>query len=98
MAVTESLVNTYTESDALDLARLVKQGEVTPVELVEAAVTCIERLNPVVHKRYDLGREAAASADHNALFADLPFRCTTCRPLCLSRVIMLSEFQLSQFQ
>ncbi|MBC8945114.1 MULTISPECIES: amidase [Xenorhabdus] len=77
MTVTESLINTYTESDALDLARLVKQGEVTPVELVEAAVTCIERLNPelnaVVHKLYDLGREAATSVDHNALFAGVPF-------------------------
>ncbi|PHM27752.1 amidase [Xenorhabdus budapestensis] len=77
MTVTESLINTYTESDALDLAKLVKQGEVTPVELVEAAVTCIERLNPelnaVVHKLYDLGREAAASVDHNALFAGVPF-------------------------
>ncbi|REF28412.1 hypothetical protein BDD26_3312 [Xenorhabdus cabanillasii] len=45
MAVTESLINTCTESDALDLARLVKE-EVTPMELVEAVVTCIERLNP----------------------------------------------------
>ncbi|MEX0447674.1 amidase [Xenorhabdus sp. SGI246] len=77
MTVTESLINTYTESDALDLARLVKQGEVTPVELVEAAVTCIERFNPelnaVVHKLYDLGKEAATSVDHNALFAGVPF-------------------------
>ncbi|WP_340610309.1 amidase [Xenorhabdus bharatensis] len=77
MAVTESLINTYTESDALGLARLVKLGEVTPEELVEAAVTCIERLNPelnaVVHKLYDMGREAAASVDHSAPFAGVPF-------------------------
>ncbi|PHM30343.1 amidase family protein [Xenorhabdus innexi] len=77
MAVTESLINTYIESDALDLAKLVKQGEATPEELVEVAVTCIERLNPelnaVVHKLYDMGREASASADYSAPLAGVPF-------------------------
>ncbi|MDC9590293.1 amidase [Xenorhabdus sp. XENO-10] len=77
MAITESLITTYTESDALGLAKLVHQGEVTPLELVEAAITCIERLNPelnaVVHKLYDIGREAAASVNHNAPFAGVPF-------------------------
>ncbi|MDR0218692.1 MAG: amidase [Enterobacteriaceae bacterium] len=85
MAITKSLINTYMESDALDLARLVRLGEVSPVEWVEAAITCIEHFNPeinaVIHKLYDMGREAAAapvfadpaSANRNAPFAGVPF-------------------------
>ena len=37
-AVTNSLLKTYAESDALDLATLVRGGQVSPAELVEAAV------------------------------------------------------------
>jgi len=38
------LLATYIESDALDLAGLVSRGEVSPAELVEAAIIQIERL------------------------------------------------------
>lgn len=77
MATTKSLLNTYAESDALDLAGLVQRGEVSATEWVECAVTLIEKLNPevnaVVHKLYDMGREAAAVVDRNAPFAGVPF-------------------------
>jgi amidase len=77
MAVTESLLKTYADSDALGLAALVRKGEVSPVETVEAAVTLIERLNPqlnaVIHKLYDMGRKAAPTVDRNAPFAGVPF-------------------------
>ncbi len=76
-AVTDSLLKTYAESDALGLAGLVRSNEVSPAELVEAAATLIDRLNPglnaVIHQLYDMGRAAAATIDHNAPFAGVPF-------------------------
>ena len=54
-----TLVN-YADYDALGLAELVRKREVTPVELVEAAIERIERHNPalnaVVFKAYDEAR------------------------------------------
>lgn len=77
MAVTESLKRTYVESDGLALAELVRKGEVQAIELVEAAASVIEELNPklnaVIHKLYDMGREAAGSVDKDALFAGVPY-------------------------
>ena len=76
-AITESLLRTYAESDGLGLAQLVHKGEVAPIELVEAAVVTIEKLNPslnaVIHKLYDMGRDAAASVDRESLFAGVPY-------------------------
>lgn len=75
--VTDSLLRTYKESDALGLAELVHKGEVTPAELVEAAVTTIEGVNPqlnaVIHRLYDMGRERAEVVDRDAPFAGVPF-------------------------
>jgi amidase len=49
--------------DALGLAELVRQKQVSPLELVEAAIERIEHLNPklnaVIHKRYETAREEA---------------------------------------
>lgn len=77
MATTESLLRTYADADALALAGLVRDGEVSAAELVECAVSVIERLNPelnaVIHKLYDMGREAAASVDRGAPLAGVPF-------------------------
>jgi len=60
--------------DATAQAELVRSGEVEPVELVEAAIARIERLNPtlnaVIHKLYDKARREAASPE----LADGPFR------------------------
>jgi amidase len=75
--VTGSLLTTYAESDALTLAELVHRGEVSPAELVEAAIVQIERLNPslnaLIHKLYDMGRAAAETVDRNAPLAGVPF-------------------------
>ena len=53
----------YSDYDGLGLAGLVARGEVTPAELVEAAIERIERhngsLNAVVYKAYDEARAAA---------------------------------------
>ena len=49
--------------DAADQAALVRRGEVTPLELVDAAIARVERLNPslnaVVTPLFDSAREAA---------------------------------------
>ncbi len=77
VTMTDSLLQTYVESDGLALAELVHKGEVAPIELVEAAVVTIEKLNPalnaVIHKLYDMGREAAGAVDRQAPFAGVPY-------------------------
>jgi amidase len=68
----------YVDYDGLGLAELVRQRQVTPAELVDAAIERIERHNPtlnaVVYKAYDEAR-AAAAADplRNGPFAGVPF-------------------------
>ncbi len=63
--------------DATAQAELVRKKEITPLELVEAAIARIERLNPqinaVVTPMYDLAREAAAGAPPDGPFAGVPF-------------------------
>ncbi|WP_436640796.1 amidase [Microbaculum sp. FT89] len=75
--ITESLVREYVESDGLALGEMVRNGDVSPDELVEAAIVTIEKLNPelnaVIHKLYDMGRDAATSVDRDAPFAGVPY-------------------------
>lgn len=63
--------------DAMALATLVRRGEVSPLELVEAAIERIERLNPtlnaVVTPMYELARQSAARHPADAPFAGVPF-------------------------
>jgi amidase len=67
----------YSQYDGLGLAELVRKGKVTPAELVEEAIARIEMLNPqlnaVVHKMYDIGREAAADELPDGPFKGVPF-------------------------
>jgi amidase len=60
--------------DATAQAELVRSGQLSPVELVDAAITRIEKLNSdvnaVIHPRFDRARDEAASA----ALADGPFR------------------------
>jgi amidase len=64
----------YVVHDAVGLAALVRDGEVSPWELVEAAIRRIEArngdLNAVIHKLYDKAPAAADSPD----LPDGPFR------------------------
>jgi len=52
----------YEEYDALGLAGLVRRKEVTPLELLEAAIERVEARNPAINavtmKLYDYGRKA----------------------------------------
>ncbi len=75
--ITDDLLRLYADSDALALADLVRGGQVTPAELVETAISAIDRLNPelnaVVHRLYDMAREQARSVPRDAPFAGVPF-------------------------
>jgi amidase len=57
----------FVRLDGMAQANLVRKGEVTPLELVDAAISRIEKLNPkinaVVHTRFEKARELAASDD-----------------------------------
>jgi amidase len=63
--------------DATAQADLVRRKQVKPIELVDAAIERIERLNPsinaVVTPMYDIAREAASGPLPDGLFAGVPF-------------------------
>jgi len=63
--------------DATAQAELVRRKEVTAVEMVEAAIDRIERLNPalnaVITPLFERAREAAGAASIDAPFAGVPF-------------------------
>jgi amidase len=67
----------YLAFDAVGLAALVHRGEVTPLELTDAAIERIEslngRLNAVVETGYAAARAAARTMDLNAPLAGVPF-------------------------
>jgi amidase len=63
--------------DATAQAELVRTGEASPAELVEAAIARVEELNPglnaVIHPLFDEGREAAANGLPDGPFRGVPF-------------------------
>jgi amidase len=63
--------------DATAQAELVRRGEASPAELVDAAIDRIEvangELNAVIHKLYDEGRQAAAGELPDGPFKGVPF-------------------------
>jgi len=67
----------FSEYDGLGLAELVRRGEISAPELVEAAIERIERHNPVlnavVYKAYDEARRAARGALPDGAFRGVPF-------------------------
>jgi len=64
-------------SDATAQAELVRSGEASPVELVEAAIDRAEALNPelnaIIHPRYEEARSAAAGDLPDGPFRGVPF-------------------------
>ena len=76
-AVTPDLVARYADSDALGLADLVREREVSPLELVDTAIHLIEVLNPtlnaVVIRTFDLARRMATGPLPAGAFAGVPF-------------------------
>lgn len=69
--------NEFAEYDGLGLAALVRQGDLTPKELVNAALSRISRLNPqinaVVVSMAEDALNAANQVDRSAPFARIPF-------------------------
>jgi len=67
----------FASFDAMGLAELVRRKEVKPVELVEAAIERIERLNPtlnaVVTPMYEQARAAASGRLPDGPFTGVPF-------------------------
>lgn len=67
----------YIAHDALGLAELVKSRRVTPAELLDAAIACVEALNPqinaVVMELYDMARQAIASGLPTGPFHGVPY-------------------------
>ena len=63
--------------DATEQARMVRDGEVSPVELVDDAIGRLEQLNPqlnaVIHPLLDEAREAAAGTLPDGPFRGVPF-------------------------
>lgn len=67
----------YASRDALELASLVRRGEVSPLELLDAALARIARLNgeinAVVALRESAARREAEAADRSRPLAGVPF-------------------------
>ncbi len=67
----------FADYDGLGLAELVRKRDVTPGELLDAAIERIERHNPklnaIVHTAYDEARTAATSALPEGSFKGVPF-------------------------
>ncbi|MGE4327291.1 MAG: amidase [Pseudodonghicola sp.] len=67
----------YRDHDGLGLAALIRQKEVTPAELLEAAIAAAETADPLVHalaqKLYDYGHKAAAGPLPQGAFTGVPF-------------------------
>jgi amidase len=65
------------DHDATGLADLVRRGEVTPRELVDAAIARIEvidpQLNAVIHRQFDRARRDADGALPDGPFRGVPF-------------------------
>ena len=65
------------EYDAVGQAELVRKGEISPPELLEAAIARLEKVNPqincAVEKTYDQARAAAKTVDRSAPLAGVPF-------------------------
>jgi amidase len=63
--------------DATGIAELVRQGEVTPVELADAAIARAEQtqpdINAIAEKLYDSARARAKSIDRSLPLAGVPF-------------------------
>src|SRR5262245_50486342 len=67
----------YEHYDALGLAALVRDGKVTPLELLESAIALVEARNPkinaVVMRLYDYGRKQIADGLPDGAFRGVPF-------------------------
>lgn len=70
-------INDYDQYDALGLAELIRNGDISPAEACEEAIDRIEKLNPelnaIVTKMYDEGRKTANGPIPDGPFFGVPF-------------------------
>jgi amidase len=75
--MSQAQADEFATFDATAQAELVRRKEVKPIELVEAAIKRIERINPtinaVITPMYELARAAAADALPDGPFTGVPF-------------------------
>ncbi len=68
--------NDFVDLDATAQAELVRSGQATPGELVDAAISRAEAINPqlnlIIHERYEQARERAAGALPDGPFRGVP--------------------------
>jgi amidase len=87
--------------DATAQAELVRKKEVQPIELVEAVIERIEKLNPqinaVVTKMYDQARESAKGKLPDGPFTGVPFLLKDILGLCKGVPTTLGSRLLSNF-
>jgi len=71
------MIEDYWKYDGLGLAELIRNGEVTALELIDSAIDAVRRLNPalnaVCHDLADRGRRAASLPSVAGPFAGVPF-------------------------
>ena len=76
-SITDDIVRLYTEADAVALGAAVRAKDVSASELLEAAITVIERVNPqlnaVIHKLYDMARAQLPGVPDDAEFSGVPY-------------------------
>src|SRR5438128_2634104 len=76
-AMSQAQADEFAALDATAQAELVRRKEVKPIELVEAAIKRIERINPalnaVITPMYDQAREAANGELPDGPFTGVPF-------------------------
>lgn len=67
----------YAELDAVDIARAVTAGELSAVEVTEAAIAAVEALNPTLNalvlQDFERARHRARTVDPHAPLAGVPF-------------------------
>ncbi len=72
-----SIAEFYGRSDALEMGRAVRAGEVTPRELLDEAIARAERVNPhlnaIAARRYEDARVDAERSARDGAFAGVPF-------------------------
>ncbi len=80
----------YDQYDAVGLAQLVRNGEVTPEQLLEEAIARVEQrdpaLNAVVNKLYDHAREAIRAGLPDGPLRGVPFLLKDLHALCSGAV------------
>ncbi len=67
----------YDQYDGVGLAELVKNGEISSLEICEEAIRRVEQLNPrlnaIITRMYDYAREQAKNPKKDAPFSGVPF-------------------------